>query len=528
MKYGKFSSKKKRKPLYENTSKNLEYNNQKKLQKAMDSYLNDYKRMSKKLGIKNPEEIIFSETDIEDSIYNIDLMVNKWGDYYDLTPSYNPQIEEYNLYNPTNIIFQSKNPIIKKDYNLRIQKIYPSKEPNNEQFNLKSVKKNINESIKKNNNEQKEEDIIGEEEEYKFDDNDKNYNEEEEYKFDDNDKNYNEENKNNNDNIEEEYYFEDEEVDKKDGPKLNKKEEEIFYYEDEEVDNKDGPKLNYNNNNNNYNNNNSNDEIEENIEGKKLPELNDLIKEDSVKLPQLNDILKSDNKDNIQVIPNKKIINNEKNEEIEDEIFEEEIPNQKKEKIEKNKKNEKNEISEIKKSNTTNLKEKVEIKKSNTSNLNKENLINSEIKKSKTSNLNNYHNNLKKENKKKENNFNPNETIYETMQRVDKKTKIITKALNKNLIQNLNKRQKICSDWDSNNKNLIFIYIEKINNNKKDVESLLVRIYSLKKKKTNYKIISIRLLHHMGVFNSDKIDRIKIKNYSKEIFKAVEKIISNK
>ena len=30
---------------------------------------------------------MFSETDIEDSIYNIDLMVNKWGDYYDLTPS---------------------------------------------------------------------------------------------------------------------------------------------------------------------------------------------------------------------------------------------------------------------------------------------------------------------------------------------------------------------------------------------------------------------------------------------------------
>ena len=88
----------------------------------MDSYLNDYKRMSKKLGIKNPEEIIFSETDIEDSIYNIDLMVNKWGDFYDLTPSYNPQIEEYSLYNHTNIIFQSKNPIIKKDYNLRIQK----------------------------------------------------------------------------------------------------------------------------------------------------------------------------------------------------------------------------------------------------------------------------------------------------------------------------------------------------------------------------------------------------------------------
>ena len=520
MKYGKLSSKKKRKPLYENTSKNLEYNNQKKLKKAMDSYLNDYKRMSKKLGIKNPEEIIFSETDIEDSIYNIDLMVNKWGDFYDLTPSYNPQIEEYSLYNHTNIIFQSKNPIIKKDYNLRIQKIYPSKEQNNEQYNLKSVKKNIKESIKKNDNEKKEEEnIIGEEEEYKFDDNDKNYNEEEEYKFDDNDKNYNEENNNNN--IEEEYYFEDEEVDKKDGPKLNKKEEEIFYYEDEEIDNKDGPKLNYNNN---YDNNN-NDEIEENIEGKKLPELNDLIKEDSVKLPQLNDILKSDNKDNIQVISNKKKINNEKNEEIEDEIIEEEIPNQKKEKIEKNKKNE---INEIKKSNTTNLKENVEIKKSNTSNLNKENLINSEIKKSKTSNLNNYNNKLKKENKKKENNFNPNETIYETMQRVDKKTKIITKALNKNLIQNLNKRQKICSDWDSNYKNLIFIYIEKINNNKKDVESLLVRIYSLKKKKTNYKIISIRLLHHMGVFNSDKIDRIKIKNYSKEIFKAVEKIISNK
>ena len=306
MKYGKLSSKKKRKPLYENTSKNLEYNNQKKLKKAMDSYLNDYKRMSKKLGIKNPEEIIFSETDIEDSIYNIDLMVNKWGDFYDLTPSYNPQIEEYSLYNHTNIIFQSKNPIIKKDYNLRIQKIYPSKEQNNEQYNLKSVKKNIKESIKKNDNEKKEEEnIIGEEEEYKFDDNDKNYNEEEEYKFDDNDKNYNEENNNNN--IEEEYYFEDEEVDKKDGPKLNKKEEEIFYYEDEEIDNKDGPKLNYNNN---YDNNN-NDEIEENIEGKKLPELNDLIKEDSVKLPQLNDILKSDNKDNIQVIPNKKIRNNE-------------------------------------------------------------------------------------------------------------------------------------------------------------------------------------------------------------------------
>ena len=47
------------------------------------------------------------------------------------------------------------------------------------------------------------------------------------------------------------------------------------------------------------------------------------------------------------------------------------------------------------------------------------------------------------------------------MQRVDKKTKIITKALNKSLKHNLNKRQKICSDWNSNNKTLIFIYIEK-------------------------------------------------------------------
>ena len=114
------------------------------------------------------------------------------------------------------------------------------------------------------------------------------------------------------------------------------------------------------------------------------------------------------------------------------------------------------------------------------------------------------------------------------MNNINENTKLITTAFNRNLIKNLNKRQKITSGWDSQNKNLIFIYIEKLYNNKRDVELLLIRYYSLRQKKTHYKIVSIRLLCHMGVLPTNIIDRIKIKGYSKEIMKAVEKIILKK
>ena len=585
---------KKRKPLYPDEYKMKEINEKKKLKKMMDNYFNDYNKISKKLKITESPYILVSEKDYEDAVYNTDLMIRKWNDFYDMTPTYNPQVED-NYYNDSSVIFENtKNPLIKKDYKKRIEKFYqPSEQEFSNTYNqtFKSGKQsnmNFYNSISVKNEEKKE--IENEdEEEYKFDENDKKIDEEEEYKFDESDKNFDE--KKNEDNIEEEYKFDEndvieesinngnklkdvnknkedeffyeekEEIDKKDGPKLNKNQEKEFFYEEkEEIDKKNGPKLN-SNKFNNYEEN-IDFEIEENIVGKKksnkkikddtekLPLLNDIIKDDTEKLPLLNDIIKDDSK-NIsknstfknktkvekKLKDNENMLNYMENEEIDDKKIEEDLPKIKGEKkkllksISLNKERNK-ENSNIKKSNTLSLNKLIEIKKTNTVKKENDSSI-SEIKKSYTTKLNNKlknrlsitrENKLKKK-KRKENTLNPNDTIYDMMKNIDNNSKIITTAFNRNLIINLNKRQKINSGWDSKNRYLIFIYIEKLFNNKRDVESLLIRYYSLRQKRTHYKIVSIRLLYHMGVFPSNIIDRIKIKGYSNEIMKAVEKII---
>ena len=590
-----FKNSKKRKPLYPDEYKMNEINEQKKLKKTMDSYFKDYNKMSKKLGLTDSPYLLVSENDYEEAIYNTDLMIRKWNDFYDMTPTYNPQVED-NYYNDSSVIFENtKNPLIKKDYKKRIEKFYqPSEQEMSNTYNqtFKSGKQsnmNFYNSISVKNDEKKEienedeeeykfdenDKKIDEEEEYKFDENDKKIDEEEEYKFDENDKNFDE--KKNEDNIEEEYKFDEndvieesinngnklkdvnknkedeffyeekEEIDKKDGPKLNKnKEKEFFYEEKEEIDKKNGPKLN-SNKFNNYEEN-IDFEIEENIVGKK--ESNKKIKDDTEKLPLLNDIIKDDSK-NIsknstfknktkvekKLKDNENMLNYMENEEIDDKKIEEDLPKIKGEKkkllksISLNKERNK-ENSNIKKSNTLSLNKLIEIKKTNTVKKENDSSI-SEIKKSYTTKLNNKlknrlsitrENKLKKK-KRKENTLNPNDTIYDKMKNIDNNSKIITTAFNRNLIINLNKRQKINSGWDSKNRYLIFIYIEKLFNNKRDVESLLIRYYSLRQKRTYYKIVSIRLLYHMGVFPSNIIDRIKIKGYSNEIMKAVEKII---
>ena len=602
-----FKNSKKRKPLYPDEYKMNEINEQKKLKRTMDNYFKDYNKMSKKLGIKDTPYLLVSEKDYEDAIYNTDLMIRKWNDFYDFTPTYNPQIED-NYYNDSSIIFENtKNHLIKKDYKKRIEKFYgpPEQEitisynqtfksgklSNMNFYNSIGVKNEENKEIKKNENDKnidEKKNIDNIEEEYKFDENDKNINEEknddnieEEYKFDENDKNIDE--KKNEDKIEEEYNFEESNKIEKleeninNGNKLKDVneniEEEYFFEENEEIDKKDGPKLNTNKMNKNEENNNF--EIEENIEGKKesnkkikdntekLPLLNDIIKDDTEKLPLLNkkikdnteklpllnDIIKDDSKNisknntlkNKTKVENKlkdneDMLNYMEKEEIDDKIIEEDLPkvkekeNKFKKSISLNKERD-NEKVKLKKSNTITL-NKVEIKTRNSVKKDNDNSI-SEIKKSYTTKLKNKLNNrlsisrenkLKKKNKK-EKTYNPNDTIYDKMKKIDNNTKIITTAFNRNLIQNLNKRQKIISGWDSQNKFLIFIYIEKLNNNKRDVESLLIRYYSLRQKRTHYKIVSIRLLCHMGVFPSNIIDRIKINGYSTEIMKAVEKII---
>ena len=576
-----FKNSKKRKPLYPDEYKMNEINEQKKLKRTMDNYFKDYNKMSKKLGIKDTPYLLVSEKDYEDAIYNTDLMIRKWNDFYDMTPTYNPQVED-NYYNDSNIIFENtKNPLIKKDYKRRIEKLYPP--PEEEMINsynetFKSGKKsnmNFYNSIGVKNEEKKEVKNINEEEEYKFDENDKNINEEEEYKFDENDKNINEEDEykfdenDKNINEEDEYKFDENDNIEESINNENKfkninenKENEYFYEEKEEIDNKDGPKLN-NNKFNNYEENND-FEIEENIIGKKesnkkfksntenLPLLNDIIKDDTQKLPLLNDIIK-DNSRNIsknntfknktteerKLKESKDMLNYMEKEEIEDNIIQKNIPKEKKnvnilKKSNTLKYDREIEKSKYKKSNSISLNQHIEIKKTNTVN-EYDNSI-SEIKKSYTTKLNNKFKNrlsLSRENKlkkkhRKEKNFDPNDTIFDMMNNINENTKLITTAFNRNLIKKLNKRQKITSGWDSQNKNLIFIYIEKLYNNKRDVELLLIRYYSLRQKKTHYKIVSIRLLCHMGVLPTNIIDRIKIKGYSKEIMKAVEKIILKK
>ena len=510
---------KKRKPLYPDEYKMKEINEKKKLKKMMDNYFNDYNKISKKLKITESPYILVSEKDYEDAVYNTDLMIRKWNDFYDMTPTYNPQVED-NYYNDSNIIFENtKNPLIKKDYKRRIEKLYPPPEEemiNSYNATFKSGKKsnmNFYNSIGVKNEEKKEVKNINEEDEYKFDENDKNINEEDEYKYDEND------------NIEES-------INKNKFKNINEnKEKEYFYEEKEEIDNKDGPKLN-NNKFNNYEENND-FEIEENIIGKKesnkkfksntenLPLLNDIIKDDTEKLPLLNDIIK-DNSRNIsknntfknktteerKLKDSKDMLNYMEKEEIEDNIIQKNIPKGKNNENILKKSNtlkydREIEKSKYKKSNSISLNQHIEIKKTNTVN-EYDNSI-SEIKKSYTTKLNNKfknrlslsrENKLKKKHRKKKN-FDPNDTIFDKMNNINENTKLITTAFNRNLIKNLNKRQKITSGWDSQNKNLIFIYIEKLYNNKRDVELLLIRYYSLRQKK---RIIKLFLLDYFVIW----------------------------
>ena len=96
---------KKRKSSYPDEYKMKEINEKKKLKKMMDNYFNDYNKISKKLKITESPYILVSEKDYEDAVYNTDLMIRKWNDFYDMTPTYNPQVED-NYYNDSNIIFE--------------------------------------------------------------------------------------------------------------------------------------------------------------------------------------------------------------------------------------------------------------------------------------------------------------------------------------------------------------------------------------------------------------------------------------
>ena len=157
-----FKNSKKRKPLYPDEYKMNEINEKKKLKKTMDNYFKDYNKMSKKLKITDSPYLLVSEKDYEDAIYNTDLMIRKWNDFYDMTPTYNPQVED-NYYNDSSVIFENtKNPLIKKDYKKRIEKFYqPSEQEMSNTYNqtFKSGKQsnmNFYNSISVKNDEKKE------------------------------------------------------------------------------------------------------------------------------------------------------------------------------------------------------------------------------------------------------------------------------------------------------------------------------------------------------------------------------------
>ena len=123
----KFSSSKKRKPLYPKQieSKNKEYNDKIKLKNTMDNYFTGYKQLSEILGLKkNPSSygVIFTKKEIEEAYNNIDSMIENWDILYNFSPTYNPQIED-NLFKGNNILFEkTQNPIIKEEYEWRIEK----------------------------------------------------------------------------------------------------------------------------------------------------------------------------------------------------------------------------------------------------------------------------------------------------------------------------------------------------------------------------------------------------------------------
>ena len=217
----KFSSSKKRKPLYPKQieSKNKEYNDKIKLKNTMDNYFRGYKQLSETLGLKkNPSSygVIFTKKEIEEAYNNIDSMIENWDILYNFSPTYNPQIED-NLFKGNNILFEkTQNPIIKEDYELRIEKINSSIKKENIDLNqnlnidqeekakfkskkkLDKKKKNKNQKLNTITNKKKNLDNISEkniEEENKSEDIKQNINENnEEYKFDDKDNNINENN----------------------------------------------------------------------------------------------------------------------------------------------------------------------------------------------------------------------------------------------------------------------------------------------------------------------------------------------
>ena len=125
----KFSSTKKRKPLYPEPieSNNKEYNEKIRLKQTLNYYFRDFKTKSEKYNLKNhPSQygVLISQNEIKNAFSNIDKLLNKFDFFTDLSLSYNPKIQG-KFYNKTNVLLEkSNNPLLKNDYKLRIKKYY--------------------------------------------------------------------------------------------------------------------------------------------------------------------------------------------------------------------------------------------------------------------------------------------------------------------------------------------------------------------------------------------------------------------
>ena len=359
----KFSSTKKRKPLYPEPieSDNKEYNEKIRLKQTLNYYFRDFKTKSEKYNLKNhPSQygVLISQNEIKNAFSNIDKLLNKFDFFTDLSLSYNPKIQG-KFYNKTNVLLEkSNNPLLKNDYKLRIKKYYTLRKEENtimdsninnkiiikenklrnkkitkkkiykkrkEQKQLDNIIENNKEEIKdihsvnieniKNKTNNKDEN--NEEEEYKFEENNNiknksnnedDNNEEEEYKFEENNDIENKSNNENDNNEEEEYNFEennDIESSKNKNENINSKDKsnEYFYEENEEIDNKNESQIK-------SNNKSENDfKIEEN----NMETFNNIIPNNSNK----ESIIKSQKTEKRELSDNEEIDNSLTDEEIE-------------------------------------------------------------------------------------------------------------------------------------------------------------------------------------------------------------------
>ena len=393
----KFSSTKKRKPLYPEPieSDNKEYNEKIRLKQTLNYYFRDFKTKSEKYNLKNhPSQygVLISQNEIKNAFSNIDKLLNKFDFFTDLSLSYNPKIQG-KFYNKTNVLLEkSNNPLLKNDYKLRIKKYYTLRKEENiimdsninnkiiikenklrnkkitkkkiykkrkEQKQLDNIIENNKEEIKdihsvnieniKNKTNNKDEN--NEEEEYKFKENndignksnnkDVN-NEEEEYKFEENNDIDNKTNNENESNEKEEYKFEENNniKNKSNNEDDNNEEEEYKFEENNDIENKS----------NNENDNNEEEEynFEENndIESSKNKNENINSKDKSNEyFYEENEEI--DNKNESQIKSNNKSENDFKIEENNMETFNNIIPNNSnKESIIKSQKTEKRELSD--------------------------------------------------------------------------------------------------------------------------------------------------------------------------------------